>query len=139
VQALTARGGVTSGLLYRLVTTDAAATLRVPEGAGRIQQSGLADLIAVRDCAATHAETLCRLTLRDIELVLIGGRVRLASAHLYERLPEPLRKGLHPLVVDGHTRWLRAPIPSLLETAEAILGRDSLRLGGKEVRRAATV
>jgi hypothetical protein len=31
------------------------------------------------------------------------------------------------------------PIASLLESAEAILGRDSLRLGGKEVRRAAIV
>jgi cytosine/adenosine deaminase-related metal-dependent hydrolase/ubiquinone/menaquinone biosynthesis C-methylase UbiE len=139
LQALVARGGLTPGLLYRLVTADAAATLRLPEGAGCIQPGGPADLIAVRDRAATPAETLSHLTFRDIELVLVQGRICLASAELYERLPESLRTDLHPLIVDGQTRWLRAPIASLLESAEAILGRDTLRLGGKEVRRAATV
>jgi ubiquinone/menaquinone biosynthesis C-methylase UbiE/cytosine/adenosine deaminase-related metal-dependent hydrolase len=139
VQALAACGGLTAEFLYRIVTTDAAAILRLPEGAGLLQLSGPANLIAVRDCAATPAEILSRLTFRDIELVLVEGRIRLASGELYKRLPESHRADLHPLVVDGHTRWLRAPIPSLLESAEAILGRDTLRLGGKEVRRAATV
>jgi cytosine/adenosine deaminase-related metal-dependent hydrolase/ubiquinone/menaquinone biosynthesis C-methylase UbiE len=137
LQALSAGKELPWTLLYRLVTANAAEILRLPQGVGRIQPDGPADLIAVRDRHATPAETLSHLTFSDIELVIVGGRIRLASAHLYERLPAPFRAGLHPLIVDGHTRWLRAPIASLLESAEAILG--PLRLGGKEVRSAATV
>jgi cytosine/adenosine deaminase-related metal-dependent hydrolase/ubiquinone/menaquinone biosynthesis C-methylase UbiE len=136
VQTLSARKAFATNLLYSFVTTSAAAVLHLPDNAGSIRPSGLADLIAIRDHLTTPADTLCSITFADIELVLVAGRIQLASEQIYERLPMPLRADLQPLVVDGYVRWLRAPITSLLDGAEEVLGRNTLRLGGKEVRRA---
>jgi hypothetical protein len=126
-------------LLYSFVTTSAAEILHLPDDAGCIQPAGSADLIAIRDRFTTPADTLCAISFAEIELVLVAGRIQLASQQLYERLPKSLRTGLHPLVVSGHVRWLRAPIASLIDIAEATLGRNALRLGGKEVHRVAAL
>jgi hypothetical protein len=126
-------------LLYSFVTTSAAEILHLSDGAGCIQRAGPADVIANRDRFTTPADTLCRISFAEIELVLVAGRIQLASQQLYERLPRSLRAGLHPLVVSGQVRWLRAPVASLIDTAEAILGRNALRLGGKEVHRVAAL
>jgi cytosine/adenosine deaminase-related metal-dependent hydrolase/ubiquinone/menaquinone biosynthesis C-methylase UbiE len=130
---------VGADLLYSFVTTSAAEILHLPDDAGCIQPAGSADLIAIRDCFTTPADTLCAISFAEIELVLVAGRIQLASQQLYERLSKSLRTGLHPLVVSGHVRWLRAPIASLIDIAEATLGRNALRLGGKEVHRVAAL
>jgi ubiquinone/menaquinone biosynthesis C-methylase UbiE len=118
-------------LLYRLVTTEPAEILHLP--------TTPTDLIAVPETPGLFpGKTLAQLTLADIELVLLGGQVQLTSPTLYTRLPSVVREGLHLLEVWTHKgpvrRWVRAPLPALFASAEAILGAGKILLGNKEVR-----
>lgn len=124
--------GLTSNSLYEMVTARSANVLRLRNGEGHIRAGSVADLIAVRDKALTPAETIAQLTFDQVELVILSGRVQLASSSLYDRLPDLLKAGLQPIVVDGHQRWLRAPVDDLLAAARKAVGRD-IRLGGKKV------
>jgi cytosine/adenosine deaminase-related metal-dependent hydrolase len=127
--------GLDANSVYSMVTNRAADVLRLRQGEGRLWPGSVADMIAVRDIGLSPAGTLAQLTIDQIELVIVAGRVQLAGPSLFERLPIALRQGLHLLEVDGHQRWLRAPIEELLAGAEEVLGGD-LRVGGKRVRRA---
>jgi ubiquinone/menaquinone biosynthesis C-methylase UbiE/cytosine/adenosine deaminase-related metal-dependent hydrolase len=120
--------------LYRLVTSAPAAILRLPPGTGTLAPGLPADLIAVRDHRRTPAETLAHLTIDQVELVLVGGRVQLASDTLYDLLSRPFQSGLERLEIEGHPRWLRAPLETLFRTTKQGLDTDTLRLGNKEVR-----
>src|SRR5207248_1751527 len=124
--------GLTPNSLYEMVTARPANVLRLRNGEGHIRPSVVADLIAVRDKALTPAETLAQLTFDQVELVVLSGRVQLASPSVYNRLPDSLQAGMEPISVDGHQRWLRAPIDNLLTEARKVVGRD-IRLGGKKV------
>jgi hypothetical protein len=104
------------------------------EGEGSIRVDGRADLIAVRHTDCDGAERLHTLSAADVEFVMIGGRVQLASETILQRLPPAARQGLEPLWFDGTVRWLRAPIQELLTRAEETLGVGTLRLGGKPIR-----
>jgi cytosine/adenosine deaminase-related metal-dependent hydrolase len=134
VQRLHADSAVDVATIYNLVTTHPAALLRLRNGEGCISPGGRADFIAVRDIQRTPSQTLAQSSLTNIELVVLAGRVQIASSELYARLPEPHRLGLHALQVEGVTRYVRAPLPDLFQQAEQVLGRDHLRLGNKEVR-----
>jgi cytosine/adenosine deaminase-related metal-dependent hydrolase/ubiquinone/menaquinone biosynthesis C-methylase UbiE len=127
--------GLDANSVYGMVTNRAADVLRLRQGEGRLWPGSVADVVGVRDIGLSPAETLARLTIEQVELVIVGGRVQLASPLLFERLPFALREGLQVLEVDGHQRWIRAPIEKLLAGAEEFLGSD-LRVGGKRVRRA---
>ncbi len=131
------RLGFGSTSLYEMVTTKPAHVLRLRNGEGTIRPNAAADLIAVRHRGLNPAETLSQLSWEQVELVILSGHVQLASDPLFNRLPEALREGLQPLCIDGHKRWLRAPIDTILPHAKKALGRD-LRLGGKKVDRAST-
>jgi ubiquinone/menaquinone biosynthesis C-methylase UbiE/cytosine/adenosine deaminase-related metal-dependent hydrolase len=124
--------GISANALYEMVMPKSAHVLRLRNGEGSIKPAAIADIIAVRDKALTPAETVAQLTFDQVELVLLSGRVQLASAYLYDRLPSSLKAGLQPLVVEGHQRWVRAPIDNLLPAARKVVGRD-IRLGGKKV------
>jgi len=124
--------GLTSNSLYEMVTARSAKVLRLRSGEGYLRTGSVADLIAVRDKALTPAETIAQLTFDQVELVLLSGRVQLTSDPLYDRLPDSLKTGLQLINIDGHRRWLRAPIDNLLAEATKVLGRD-IRLGGKKV------
>jgi cytosine/adenosine deaminase-related metal-dependent hydrolase/ubiquinone/menaquinone biosynthesis C-methylase UbiE len=124
--------GLDSNTLYEMVTARSANVLRLRSGEGHIKPGSVADLIAVRNRGLTPAETIAQLTFDQIELVMLAGRVQLANTSIYDRLPEPLKSGLQPLTIDGHLRWLRAPVEDLLSEARKAVGRD-LRLGGKKV------
>jgi cytosine/adenosine deaminase-related metal-dependent hydrolase len=119
---------------YRMVTTAPAAVLRLQDGEGSIEAGGVADLLAVRDTGLEPTERLRSLSIDDVEFVMVGGEVRLASEDVLERLPLSIRQGLEPLLVDGTIRWLRAPTETLLQEAEAVLGNGEVRLGGRELR-----
>jgi hypothetical protein len=119
-------------VIYEYVTRQPTKLLHLRNGEGNFRIGGLADLIAVRDTGLTPAETLLNLSHRDVELVLLGGRVQLASAELMRRLPADSREGLQPLAIEGIVRWIRAPIDRLFEQAWAHLGED-ICLGGKQV------
>jgi hypothetical protein len=126
--------GISPQQAYGMATKKPAAILRLREGEGSIRVNGRADLIAVRDTGCDAAERLHTLSATDVEFVMIGGRVQLASETILTRLPPPVRQGLEPLWFDGTVRWLRAPIKDLLTRAEEILGVGTLRLGGKPIR-----
>ena len=134
VAFLRANHNIDSRDLYKLVTTNAAAILRLTHNQGCIPAGRPVTVIAVRDTKTSPADTIANLTYDGVELVLIEGQVQLASQALYDRLPLWARKGLHRLEIEGHPRWLRAPLPDLFESAERILGKDNLHLGNKEVR-----
>jgi cytosine/adenosine deaminase-related metal-dependent hydrolase/ubiquinone/menaquinone biosynthesis C-methylase UbiE len=127
--------GLDANSVYGMVTNRAADILRLRQGEGRLWPGSVADMVGVRDRGLTPAETLAQLTMEQVELVIVGGRVQLASPTILKRLPLALTEGLQLLEVDGHQRWVRAPIEKLLAGAEEFLGSD-LRLGGKRVRRA---
>jgi cytosine/adenosine deaminase-related metal-dependent hydrolase len=121
--------GVSPTEAFRMVTTAPAAILQLKEGEGSLNESGVADLIAVRDTGHSAADRLGSLTMADVEFVMIGGRVQLVSERILERLSPPTKHGLEPLSIDGTIRWLRAPVRDLLTKSEAVLGRGQVRLG----------
>jgi cytosine/adenosine deaminase-related metal-dependent hydrolase/ubiquinone/menaquinone biosynthesis C-methylase UbiE len=126
--------GLDAESLFEMVTTRSASVLRLRNGEGRLRPASVADLVAVRDKGLTPAKTVSQLTFDQIELVVLGGRIQLASDSLYSRLHSSLQAGLSPLIIEGHRRWLRAPIDQLLSQARRTLGND-LRVGGKKVER----
>lgn len=128
-----ARLGVAAEDIYAFVMRSAAQLLGMRRGEGTIRHNGVADLVAVRDHGEPPAEALGRLTYRDVKLVVLGGRVQLASPAMKERLPAAFAEALQPLSVEGHLRWIRAPLDRLFAETTPHLGND-LRLGGKQVR-----
>jgi cytosine/adenosine deaminase-related metal-dependent hydrolase len=134
VSYLNERIGLDANAIYRMVTSTPAEMLRLTSGEGEIVESGVADLIAVRRRNGTPATILSGLTYADVELVLLAGKVQLASHHLYTRLPQNLRAGLNLLEVAGHYRWIRSSLQSMFRAAEDVLGEDRLMLGGRRLR-----
>jgi cytosine/adenosine deaminase-related metal-dependent hydrolase len=117
---------LTAEEVYGLVTTNPAKALRLNEGQGTIRQRGVADLIAVKDEGQTPAEAL--LKLRP-ELVIVGGRIMLAS----ERFAELANGSFHSIEIEGRGRWLvRANLPRLRASAIAALGPE-IRLAGRRI------
>jgi cytosine/adenosine deaminase-related metal-dependent hydrolase/ubiquinone/menaquinone biosynthesis C-methylase UbiE len=124
--------GLAPNSLYEMVTARSANVLRLRNGEGHIRAGSIADLIAVQDKGLTPAETVAQLTCDQVELVILSGRVQLASPSVYSRLPDSHKAGLQPVNIDGLQRWLRAPVDNLLAEARKVVGRD-IRLGGKKV------
>jgi cytosine/adenosine deaminase-related metal-dependent hydrolase/ubiquinone/menaquinone biosynthesis C-methylase UbiE len=124
--------GIDTSSLYDMVTAKSAGVLRLRNGEGHLRAGSVADIVAVREKGLTPAETIAQLTFDQVELVVLSGRVQLASPSLHDRLPDSLKSGLQLITIDGHQRWLRAPVDSLLTEARKALGRD-IRLGGKKV------
>ncbi len=114
--------------LYRMVTSEAARVLRFNDGRGEIREGGVADLIAVRDRGKTPAATL--LDLREIEMSMIGGRIRLVS----EALQELAGPQFEWLSIEGRGRkWVDAPVAGLYQEAVTRVGTE-LKLAGRRVR-----
>jgi cytosine/adenosine deaminase-related metal-dependent hydrolase/SAM-dependent methyltransferase len=119
--------------LYRMLCQRAATAFRLRGGEGKIRPDAVADLIAVRDTGTNPAETLASLTAGDVELVIVRGRVQVASEACLRRLPPDLTAGLQPLQVGSELRWIRAPLGRLFREAEGPLGCE-IKIGGKRVR-----
>jgi hypothetical protein len=115
--------------VYRMVTEHAASVLRLTEGQGALREGGIADLIAIRDSGRPPADAL--LDLRRVELVVIGGRIRLISDRLAKRAGAPRR--FERLRIAGRgCVWVDARIKRLHAAAVAVLG-GTLKLAGREV------
>ena len=134
IDYLCAQVGLNPDVIYSMVTTSPAEMFRLKDGQGRIAESGVADLIAVRGHYDTPARAISELAFGHVELVLLAGRVQLASPHLYARLPHHLRSGMELIEVAGHQRWIRAPLQALVASVECVLGQQKLLLAGREVR-----
>jgi cytosine/adenosine deaminase-related metal-dependent hydrolase len=125
--------GISSSSAYRMVTAAPAAILGLRDAQGSIRESGLGDLIAIRDTGDDIEDRLRALSICDIEFVMVGGRVQLAADAILDRLPLAAKQGLEPISIDGMIRWLRAPVRTLLHRAEDVLGRGEVRLGGRSI------
>jgi len=119
--------------LYPLITDNAAHVLRLRRGEGTLRHNAMADLVAVCHRRGTPAEILAEMSWRDVELVIVRGRVHLASANVYDRLPEEIRRDLTPLLIDGELRWLRGLVNAMLQAAERVIGNGDVRLGGLQI------
>jgi cytosine/adenosine deaminase-related metal-dependent hydrolase/SAM-dependent methyltransferase len=118
--------------LYSYITRQPADLLGLKNGEGTLRVGSFADFVAVRDTGLPPAETVTALSYREIELVLLAGRVQLASAELKQRLPQSACEGLQPLSIEGTVRWIRAPLDRLFEETVPHLQGD-IYLGGKQV------
>jgi cytosine/adenosine deaminase-related metal-dependent hydrolase/ubiquinone/menaquinone biosynthesis C-methylase UbiE len=125
--------GLDANAIYKMVTSNAAEMLRLEYGAGQVTESGVANMIAVRDGSKTPAFTLSELNFNEIELVVRSGRIAMASQAVYERLPHDYRKNMVRLELAGAIRWLSAPLQRLVEDAENILGQGNLLISGRQV------
>jgi cytosine/adenosine deaminase-related metal-dependent hydrolase len=127
------RCGIAPSDAYEMVTHSAAEILQLGKGEGSIVESGAGDVIAIADCGVCVRERMKTIAWEDIELVVIGGSVQLASASMLERMPRLLAEGLEAVSVDGTFRWVRAPIREMLYRAETVLGVGNVRVGGKPI------
>lgn len=125
--------------LYHMITTKPANYLHLENDEGRICEGGVADMIAVYGQQLTPATALSRLTGDQVELVILSGRVQMASEAIYKRLPSNLRLGMQPLDLSGTRRWIRAPLQELFDSAEEILGKGNLFVSGRQVQYAGTL
>lgn len=119
--------------IFDLVTSAPAEILRLNSGVGSIFPDASADLFAVRSSVVSPAEHLVSISWHDVELVLVGGIVRLASDELFHRLPASLRGDLEPLTIDGIIRWINSPVSSLFESAASVLGVENITINGRRV------
>jgi hypothetical protein len=127
------RVGLPEGELYRMVTSASAQILHLKHGEGSIVPGSTADFIATKDCDQSPATMLANMSSADVELVVRGGRIFLASDAIFERLPAVQRAGLELLIVDGERRWIRASLERLFREAAPVMMGDTLLLGGRKV------
>jgi cytosine/adenosine deaminase-related metal-dependent hydrolase/SAM-dependent methyltransferase len=129
--------GVSATDLYRMVLETPVDVFQLKDGEGRVRAGHAADFIAVRDSGLSPATALANLTFADVELVVVRGRVQVASDRIFRRLTPELADGLRPLQVESVLRWVRAPLGRLFREAERALGCD-IGIGGKRVRHVCT-
>lgn len=139
--ALTAEGDLISEIrmarrytsvarIYDMLTSEAAAVLRLRCGEGTIREGALADLLIVRDYGGTPSEALLDL---HPELVLIDGRVKLISLLLADRLKPTNVRSLHRIEVEGRGEWLiDCDVAALEAPAKWVLG-SAFRLARNRV------
>jgi len=109
-----------------MVTAAAAEILRIERG--EIREDGAADLVVIRDPGCSPGEAL--LDLREVEMVIVAGKIRLVS----RRLAGLAGDGFEPIAVAERGRFLiDAPVARLYQEAVARLG-TALRLAGRPVR-----
>jgi cytosine/adenosine deaminase-related metal-dependent hydrolase len=123
-------GEATPKRLFEMVTTTAARVLRLSHGEGQISEGGVADLVAVADRGGKPSDALQEM---NPELVILGGKIKLLSRRLAERLPRRRKIGLEPVSIEGRGDYLvDANIAELYASVASELG-DSFRLAGKRV------
>jgi cytosine/adenosine deaminase-related metal-dependent hydrolase/ubiquinone/menaquinone biosynthesis C-methylase UbiE len=120
--------------IYNMVTSNSANILHLRQGEGHLEKLGVADMIAIRSQGITPALALSELTWDKVELVILSGKVHMASQSIFARLPQYIRAGMDLLDIADQQRWIRAPLRHLFSTAESILGSGRLQIGGRQVR-----
>jgi cytosine/adenosine deaminase-related metal-dependent hydrolase len=115
--------GLSDQEVYRMVTSQSAAILRLENGEGSIREGGVADLIAVADEGQSPAEAI--FDLRPA-MVMVGGEVKLASSRFGGT-------SFHSIDIEQCGRWMiAADIPNLSSAVTVAVGSE-FRLAGKRV------
>lgn len=122
-------------LIFEMVTSRPADALGLHNGEGRIALGGIADVFALADLdrRSSPAEALTQSSFARVEIVMVGGQVRLASPEMAGRGLPDLAHGFAQIRIDRSERYVHAPLQWLCAQAAPHLGR-SLRLAGKQVR-----
>jgi cytosine/adenosine deaminase-related metal-dependent hydrolase len=126
-------GPTGSARLYEMVTTEAAAVLRLEQGEGRLTAGGAADLFAIADPGCPPCDALAGEPLCEPLLVMVGGEIKLVAEEFAGRLDSRLTRGLRRIKAAGRRACLvDADVPALLASARRALGADQpIRLAGK--------
>jgi len=126
----TAHRTIEAHRLYGMVTSEPARMLNLPVGFGRICHGGPADLVIVRDSGTSPAMALLE---QYPEIVIVRGRVHLASLEFAHRCPVSILRSLQPITIEDRGRYLIAEdVASLVHETKQTL-REDLRLAGKAV------
>ncbi|HZU08359.1 MAG TPA: amidohydrolase family protein [Pseudacidobacterium sp.] len=96
--------GLSAEALYPMVTTRAAAALRLENGEGSIRAGAAADLIVLRDSGKSPAETLLWASRNDIQCVIRDGALQFVSPVFSERVSAHLLDGFEESTWGGTTR-----------------------------------
>ena len=121
-----------AGRLYLMVTTSAAHVMGLDQGEGTIVKGGLADLVVVEDTGPYPSQQLPQLSAADIELVMVGGEIMLASARLAPQLPPALRSCMQAFSYDEREYLVALDIQPHWEATRRILG-NNFQLAGKKI------
>jgi cytosine/adenosine deaminase-related metal-dependent hydrolase len=123
---------VTAEEAYAMVTNRAADVLRLARGEGTLAEGAVADLIVIADDGGRPCDSLSAMTLGRLELVMVGGKIKLLSPSLARRRFNEVSVNLERLQIDGLDRLVAAPVRNLLNAARKHLGKE-IHLAGKRV------
>lgn len=114
--------GIEPAHVLELLTTGAAAVFGIRDGRGTLREGAPADLILIPDRDGGPAESLLDARSRDLALVMVRGRPRLARPGVAEALAlgEPNAR------VEGEPRWLYGRLASLKASIERAAGAEVL-------------
>lgn len=125
--------GTPADKIYEMVTEIPAGIFQLRQGEGTIRLGGIADLLIVTDTGEPPAQRLLSLTHRDIQLMIRGGQIVLASNQFIQQsgtiLPEPMQ----PVSFDDLDWWTSLDVQSRWNETTQILSSDIL-LAGRNVR-----
>lgn len=112
-------GEATEDELLAMVTHRGARAFSLVDGRGGLEPGGRADLVVIPNRGSAAASLLAAQT-RDLLLVLVGGRPRLAHPDIAAGL------GLSPagILIDGAEHWIDERFGPLRARLEATLGPD---------------
>ncbi|MEM7587043.1 MAG: amidohydrolase family protein, partial [Acidobacteriota bacterium] len=114
-------GLATTQEIFAMVTSVPAAIFGV-QNRGRISEGCAADLVVLSAEGSSSGDVLCRAKPRDLALVLIGGRPRLARPEL----AEALGLGAPNVRLEDSPRWLCGRPGEQLRTIEQAIGVEAL-------------
>jgi adenine deaminase len=124
--------GASPDSIYRMVTDAAASILLLKDGEGTLRPNAIANIIAIPWNGSTPGDALVQMDVSKVEMVVVSGRLHLASDEVMRRCYAFKRDGLQGIAVDRVRRWVRAPIPWLMKETTTHLGKH-IRLVGMRV------
>ena len=124
-----AQFGIAADTLYAMVTDVPAALFRLRHGEGKIRLGGMADLLIVTDTGESPARRLLSLTHRDIQLMIRGGQIVLASEQFVRRSSLMLPQSFQHVCFHNLDWYTCLDVRSRWNETHQILGSDFLFAG----------
>jgi len=118
--------------LYSMVTTVPAHLMGLNQGEGTLVENGVADFFVVKDTGESPSRRLVQLSATDIELVLLGGEIMLASTLLMRRLPHAQASCMRRLTYGQRECVVTPNIEPHQQTMQRVL-YNRFRLAGKQI------